>query len=47
MGGALPFFVTIGRALGKPVLMTAEGVGNEPVLGYDVAVDRVVLLADE
>jgi hypothetical protein len=41
------FFVTIGRALGKPVLMTPEGFGNEPVLGYDVAVDQVVLLADE
>jgi hypothetical protein len=41
------FFTTIGRKLGKPVLMTPEGVGNEPVLGYDVAADQVVVLADD
>jgi hypothetical protein len=40
------FFTTIGRALGKPVLMTPEGGGNEPVLGYDPASDQVVVLAD-
>ena len=40
------FFRTIGRRLGKPVLMTPEGFGNDPVLGYDVYADRVILLAD-
>jgi hypothetical protein len=29
------------------VLMTPEGSGNDPVLGYDVAADRVIVLADE
>lgn len=38
------FFRTVGRRLGKPVLMTPEGSGNDPVLGYDVDADRVVLL---
>jgi hypothetical protein len=41
------FFTTIGRTLRKPVLMTPEGFGNDPVLGYDVVADRVVVLADE
>ncbi|MEV4539320.1 hypothetical protein AB0J82_36660 [Asanoa sp. NPDC049518] len=41
------FFTTIGRGLRKPVLMTPEGVGNYPVLGYDPAEDRVVVLASE
>jgi hypothetical protein len=40
------FFRTIDRQLGKPVLMTPEGSGNDPVLGYDVDDDRVVLLTD-
>lgn len=40
------FFTTIGRRLGKPVLMTAEGDYNHPVLGYDVAADRVIRLAE-
>lgn len=41
------FFTVIGRKLQKSVWMTPEGAGNEPVLGYDVSVDRVVLLADQ
>ena len=42
------FFRAIGRALGKPVLMTWEGASNSayPFLGYRVEADRVVLLAD-
>jgi hypothetical protein len=40
------FFATIGRRLGKPVLMTAEGDYNQPVLGFDVAADRVIRLAE-
>ena len=36
----------IGRRLGKPVLMTPEGDSGYPVLGFDPAADRVVLLAD-
>ena len=40
------FFRAIGQRLGKPVLMTPEGSGNDPVLGYDVKADRVVLLTD-
>jgi hypothetical protein len=39
------FFVAIGRRLGKPVLMASEG-SSAPVLGFDVEVNRVVLLAD-
>jgi len=41
------FFTLIGRKLRKPVLMTPEGSGNDPVLGYDVAADRVIVLAGE
>ncbi|MEU7991553.1 hypothetical protein AB0B56_42620 [Streptosporangium canum] len=40
------FFVTIGRKLGKPVLMSPESDTDHPVLGFDVRADRVVLLAD-
>ncbi len=36
----------IGRRLGKPVVMTGEGDYGNPVLGFDPAADRVVLLAD-
>ncbi|WP_245663630.1 hypothetical protein [Nocardia arthritidis] len=36
----------IGRRVGKPVSMTAEGDYGNPVLGFDPAADRVVLLAD-
>ena len=37
---------TIGRTLDKQVLMGAEGDDGHPVLGFDPAADRVVLLAD-
>ncbi|MFD8082453.1 hypothetical protein ACFV4F_12250 [Kitasatospora sp. NPDC059722] len=37
---------TVGRRLGRPVAMTAEGDYGHPVLGFDPAVDRVVLMAD-
>jgi hypothetical protein len=40
------FFATIGRCLRKSVLMMPEGDYGHPVLGFDVAADRVVLLAD-
>ncbi|GAA1023601.1 hypothetical protein Aple_077190 [Acrocarpospora pleiomorpha] len=40
------FLGVIGRQLGKPVAMTAEGDSGNPVLGFDPAVDRVVLLVD-
>ncbi|MEV5149361.1 hypothetical protein AB0L14_34465 [Streptomyces sp. NPDC052727] len=36
----------IGRRLGKPVLVMPESDPLHPVLGFDVAADRVVLLAD-
>ncbi|CCK25070.1 hypothetical protein BN159_0691 [Streptomyces davaonensis JCM 4913] len=39
------FLRAIGRRLGKPVLMDPEGCHGHPVLGFDVAADRVVLLA--
>lgn len=41
------FLADVGRALGKPVLMRSEGDSQDhPVLGFDPALDRVVLLAD-
>ncbi|MEV6537206.1 hypothetical protein AB0M86_48045 [Streptomyces sp. NPDC051639] len=40
------FLREIGRRLGKPVLMDPEGGHGHPVLGFDVEVDRVVLLAE-
>jgi hypothetical protein len=40
------FLAAIGRRLGKPVLMDAEGSDVDPVVGFDIDVDRVVLLAD-
>lgn len=41
------FLTAIGRRLGKPVLMDAEGGdGSHPVVGFDVESDRVVLLAE-
>ena len=40
------FLGAIGRRLGKPVRMTGEGDWGNPVLGFDPAADRVVLLAD-
>lgn len=39
------FLAAIGRWLGKPVVMTAEGDYGNPVLGFVPAADRVVLLA--
>ncbi|MBB6350209.1 hypothetical protein FHU36_006781 [Nonomuraea muscovyensis] len=41
------FITTIGRRLGKPVMMSPEGDWDrsDPVLGFDVEADRVVLLA--
>jgi hypothetical protein len=39
------FLSTIGRRLGKPVVMTPEGANEHPVLGFDPGADRVVLLA--
>ncbi|MEO3855675.1 hypothetical protein [Acrocarpospora sp. B8E8] len=40
------FLSAIGRGLGKPVTMTAEGDYGNPVFGFDPAADCVVLLAD-
>ncbi|MFD7322412.1 hypothetical protein ACFV9D_15200 [Streptomyces sp. NPDC059875] len=41
------FLTAIGRRLGKPVLMDAEGGdGSHPVLGFEVDSDRVRLLAE-
>lgn len=36
---------TIGRRLGKPVLMAPEGDSGHSMLGFDVEADQVVLLA--
>ncbi|QSB14994.1 hypothetical protein JQS43_00965 [Natronosporangium hydrolyticum] len=38
------FMRAIGRRLGKPVVMTSEG-DTVPLIGYDVQVNRVVMLA--
>ncbi|MFE4517579.1 hypothetical protein ACFRMQ_25670 [Kitasatospora sp. NPDC056783] len=40
------FLRAIGRRLGKPVAMTAEGDEGNPVLGFDPVADRVALLAE-
>lgn len=40
------FLREIGRWLRKPVLTSPEGDYGHPVLGFGVAADRVVLLAD-
>ncbi|MFE1596880.1 hypothetical protein [Nocardia sp. NPDC058705] len=40
------FVCAIGRRLGKPVFMGAEGQYGYPLLGFDPAADRMVLLAD-
>ncbi|MFI6360797.1 hypothetical protein ACIBJF_51810 [Streptomyces sp. NPDC050743] len=40
------FLAAVGRRLGKPVAMTAEGDHGNPVLGFDPDADRVVLVAD-
>ncbi|MBH1937478.1 hypothetical protein I5Q34_24945 [Streptomyces sp. AV19] len=39
------FLRTIGSHLGKPVVMTPEGMYNRAILGYDVEAGRVVFLA--
>ncbi|MFD9004203.1 hypothetical protein ACFV0T_25140 [Streptomyces sp. NPDC059582] len=39
------FLRRIGRRLGKPVLMDPEGGSGRSVLGFDVEVDRIVVLA--
>lgn len=36
------FLATIGRRLGKPVLMFAEGGAGPPLLRFDPAADRVI-----
>ena len=40
------FLTAIGRRLRKPVLMDAEGDHGHPLLGYDNAADRVVIMAE-
>ncbi|MFF3787103.1 hypothetical protein [Streptomyces sp. NPDC001933] len=41
------FLRVVGRRLGKPVLMDAEGADHShPMLGFDVEADQVVLLAE-
>jgi hypothetical protein len=40
------FLRAIGRRLGKPVVMTSEGVAEVRVLGYDRKADRVVMFAE-
>lgn len=40
------FLAAVGRRLGKPVVMTAEGDYGNAVFGFDPAADRVVLMAD-
>jgi hypothetical protein len=40
------FLTTIGRRLGKPVLMHREGTRGHPVLGFDVRADRVVRMVE-
>jgi hypothetical protein len=39
------FLRTVGRRLGKAVVMTPEGSPNFPLIGYEVDADRVVVLA--
>ncbi|MFD6270290.1 hypothetical protein [Nocardia asteroides] len=40
------FVSALGRRLNRPVFMGAEGQYGYPLLGFDPAADRVVLLAD-
>ncbi|MFF3934487.1 hypothetical protein [Streptomyces hirsutus] len=40
------FLRAIGRRLGKSVLMDPQGDYGRPVLGFDVEIDRVVLLVE-
>lgn len=39
------FLRTVGRALGKQVVMTAEGMCDKPILVYEPDADRIVLTA--
>ncbi|MEX2981262.1 hypothetical protein [Streptomyces sp. C36] len=39
------FLGTLGRSLGKPVRMTGEGDYENPVLGFEPALGRVVMSA--
>lgn len=41
------FLRVLGRKLVKPVVVTAEGCPDDPLLGFVPAVDRVVVLASE
>lgn len=41
------FLRILGKRLGRSVVMTPEGSSNYPLIGYDVDVDRVVMLADD
>ncbi|MET9777926.1 hypothetical protein ABZ023_27365 [Streptomyces sp. NPDC006367] len=40
------FLREIGRRLGKPVLMDAEGAYGHPILGFDAETDRFALLME-
>ncbi|MFE3112397.1 hypothetical protein ACFXKJ_29905 [Kitasatospora indigofera] len=40
------FLCALGRRLGKPVVITAEGDSGNAVLGFDPVADRVVLLGE-
>jgi len=40
------FMKALGRRLGKPVVMTAEGGESVPLIAYEVERDRVVVVAD-
>lgn len=42
----ITFLHTIGHHLRKPVTMTFQGSTRNPILGYDPAVDEVVVIAD-
>lgn len=41
------FLRALGRTLGKPVVLTAEGCPANPLLGFVPAADRVMVLASE
>lgn len=41
------FLRKLGTALGKPVLMFAEGTQDHPMMAYEAAGDQVVFLAGE
>ncbi|WP_104479934.1 hypothetical protein V5P93_003523 [Actinokineospora auranticolor] len=39
------FLRAVGRRLGKPVVLTLENARDRPLIGYDVATDRLVRIA--